>query len=395
MEYIDQDNFSDDQKWIIEMRVNERLSYRQIQAAWKAANLNSEYENISPAAIRTCFKRSALSLYWEKGKLYGNEPFLSDYDINVLQNYIKDRTKDSEPVDSFELIEEAVSIRKDRNKRAVNFLKAIKCDNIADEIEQSEINEPVRSWINKHLEDLDSKIKSARIVDNDRYYACTPDILNSYLSVIGPILTRAHPALIFGADETHLDPKIKKKFIVPNHIREFMAKREPTTIPHFSVMLCHNCLGISITPFIIIPELENCPQEAKKYIESGQLWACSSNSGWQNRNSFLIWSLNFINWLSCYRLGLDEEIRNERAVLILDGHNSRENPISLHFFTLFNIDVIILPAHTTHLLQMFDVVLARKFKKNLVINLVNCLLIVKLSIPILWPVPYVIAFSDH
>ena len=160
-------------------------------------------------------------------------------------------------------------------------------------------------------------------------------------------------------------------------------------------MLCHNCLGISITPFIIIPELENCPQEAKKYIESGQLWACSSNSGWQNRNSFLIWSLNFINWLSCYRLGLDEEIRNERAVLILDGHNSRENPISLHFFTLFNIDVIILPAHTTHLLQMFDVVLARKFKKNLVINLVNCLLIVKLSIPILWPVPYVIAFSDH
>ena len=92
-------------------------------------------------------------------------------------------------------------------------MKTIKCDNIADEIEQSEINEPVRSWINKHLEDLDSKIKSARIVDNDRYYACTPDILNSYFSVIGPILTRAHPALIFGADETHLDPKIKK-FIV-------------------------------------------------------------------------------------------------------------------------------------------------------------------------------------
>lgn len=89
MEYIDQDNFSDDQKWIIEMRVNERLSYRQIQAAWKAANLNSEYENISQAAIRTCYKRSALSLYWEKGKLYGNEPFLSDYDINVLQNTLK------------------------------------------------------------------------------------------------------------------------------------------------------------------------------------------------------------------------------------------------------------------------------------------------------------------
>ena len=74
---------------MIQNQVLYLLIQEQIQAAWKAANLNSEYENISQAAIRTCYKRSALSLYWEKGKLYGNEPFLSDYDINVLQNTLK------------------------------------------------------------------------------------------------------------------------------------------------------------------------------------------------------------------------------------------------------------------------------------------------------------------
>ena len=84
----------------------------------------------------------------------------------------------------------------------------------------------------------------------------------------------------------------------------------------------------------------------------------------KTRNSFLLWVLNFINWLSSYRLTLDESLRNKKAVLILDGHNSRQNPIALKALRNNNIEVIILPVHTTHLLQMFDVVLSRPFKKN-------------------------------
>ena len=364
MNYLDHEGFGKDQKWLLHLRVTEKLSYRQVQAAWEVAYQNTDHEFISPSAIKTCFRRSALMLYWEKGKLYGNEPFLSEYDLEQLKDYIKNRTKESEPIDSFDLLTEALFIRKERQKQAIQFLKEIKCDLIADDLEQEELEEPVRSWINSHLNELESSIKAARIVDNDRYYSCSPEILNSYFNIARPLLTKTHPALIFGGDETHLDPKIKKKYIIPNEVREFMVRSEPASIPHFSVMLANNCIGQPVPPFIIIPNLEKCPKEAEKYIETGQIWACSSESGWQNRNSFLIWTLNFINWLSCYRLQLDPEIRDQTAVLILDGHNSRENPLSLYFLKSFNIEVLILPAHTTHLLQIFDVILARKFKKK-------------------------------
>ena len=363
MNHIDQTNFSSDQKWIIHLRSVEKMTYRQIQASWLASHLGTEDEFISQSAIKTCFRRSALSLRWEKGRTYGNEPFLSEPDINELKNYISDRCNGNDPLNTNDLLSQALLIRKERQKQAVSFLNEINCTNIANDLEDDDINEPVRSWINGHLQELQASIKSAQIVDNDRYFACTPQILNSYFDVAKPLLQTTPPALIFGADEIGLEPKIKKKYVVPNEVKEFLAKNS-AQIPHFSAMLAHNCVGQSIPPFVIIPELENCPDEIKVYIKIGQIWAVSSNSGWETRNTFLIWTLNFINWLSCYRLTLDEEIRENDALLILDGHNSRENPLAIYLLKLFHINVLILPSHTTHLLQMFDVVLSHKFKKR-------------------------------
>ena len=48
----------------------------------------------------------------------------------------------------------------------------------------------------------------------------------------------------------------------------------------------------------------------------------------------------------------------------MDGHNSREKPLALYFLKSLIIEVLILPAHTMHLLQIFDVILARKLKKK-------------------------------
>ena len=107
---------------------------------------------------------------------------------------------------------------------------------------------------------------------------------------------------------------------------------------------------------MILPDLQKCPDEICKFIKNGQILACSTSSGWKNRESFLLWSINFINCLSQYRLTLDQSIRSERAVLIMDVHTSRENPLELYILKLNNIDVIIIPLRCTHLLQMFDVV---------------------------------------
>ena len=91
MDLIDQEDFSDDQKWIMHLRAEEKMTYRQIQVAWAVAHKDTEDEFISPAAIKTCIKRSALALHWQKGQTYGNEPFLSRPDISILKEYISER----------------------------------------------------------------------------------------------------------------------------------------------------------------------------------------------------------------------------------------------------------------------------------------------------------------
>lgn len=243
--------------------------------------------------------------------------------------------------------------RKKVHIAAIYFLNAIICYQIAEEMMNEDIETPVRSWINCNLEDICSKIRPARVVDYDRFFSCTTENVKAFFDTLRPCIVDKSPALIFGADELGLDPTLKKKYI----FIEFIARNAPIQIRHFTIMFSHNLIGTLIPLFVIIPNLQNCPEEIEKYINLGQIWCVSTERGWQNGESFLIWYINFINWLSNYRLTLDASISDQKALLIVDGHTSRENPISLYILKTLNIDVLVLPSHTTHLLQMFDVVI--------------------------------------
>jgi hypothetical protein len=50
------------------------------------------------------------------------------------------------------------------------------------------------------------------------------------------------------------------------------------------------------------------------------------------------------------------------CLLILDGHTSRQCPAALELLQLFHVIVLIMPSHTSHVLQMFDIELAGPLK---------------------------------
>ena len=54
--------------------------------------------------------------------------------------------------------------------------------------------------------------------------------------------------------------------------------------------------------------------------------------------------------------------RFRMALLIIDGHSSRACPLALLLLRKASIDVLILPSHTTHVLQLFDVGLVSPLK---------------------------------
>ena len=125
--------------------------------------------------------------------------------------------------------------------------------------------------------------------------------------------------------------------------------------------------------------LQSIPEELQSFAKSGSAWFASSSSAYMTRDLFLQWTILFINWLSNYRLRLDPSIRNQKALLIMDGHHSRENPVAIMLLEANNINLLILPSHVTHILQMFDVCLASPmkskfttlFQKKVIENLTN------------------------
>jgi hypothetical protein len=77
-----------------------------------------------------------------------------------------------------------------------------------------------------------------------------------------------------------------------------------------------------------------------------------------------MFAIDFCAQLSVYRLSLPPDLFEEPALLILDGHISRPNITALMVFCLFNVDVLILPGHTTHVLRPLDIVIASSLKSE-------------------------------
>ena len=359
------ENFTDEQKWILNARF-QRISYSRICQEWPFSSTDSAGTKIglTNQNIIACIRRSSLGYSWRKGMKGGSDPYLCPEDMSSLKMLIFSAARDSSPLDTSLAIEKAFELKKNRYAFALEFIIAVNAESLYSEIEEklNEEKPPVRSWINGVLEELIVSLNTVRYVDILRIISCTPESINQYLDFAFEIIQRFNKYLIFGADETMLFPSIKRKVVLPADVaHEFITSKH--TMPHFTAMCTHNLYGEHLANFIILPNLKNLPEELKEFDERGDATFASSKSGWQTRETFLYWTICFINALSIYRRKLPADISQEDALLIMDGHSSRENPFALQLLAKNHIQVLILPSHTSHLLQMFDVAMASPLKR--------------------------------
>ena len=106
--------------------------------------------------------------------------------------------------------------------------------------------------------------------------------------------------------------------------------------------------------------------------DNANYYSCSP-SGWMSEHLFNLWYIIFVSHIQCKCAKMNERERNIPFILFLKVHSSRMSPFALSFFNKFNIIVIIFPAHSTHVLQPFDVSIASSLKswyiKSLTCNL--------------------------
>lgn len=168
------------------------------------------------------------------------------------------------------------------------------------------------------------------------------------------------PKLIFNMDETMVSAKKKLKVLCP---QDLSALTESTPkCPHITACVTIGADGDVLKPMFILPNNKKNIKELGQF--SGRAYFASSESGWINKYLFMYWGLLFLAEISKYRLSLPDDLRNKRILLILDGHRSRANYFLANLFDSYGIDILILPGHTSHLLQPFDVSIASPLKSK-------------------------------
>ena len=261
------------------------------------------------------------------------------------------------------MLNKAHELKINRRDKAWKVLKILGCEREAEKTRKKEIMPPHRSWVNHILDEIDSSIEYPILLDEKRYKASTPAHVASFYTEHGEIIQNCPPELMFTADETMLDTTFLQKVIIPSNMGRYVGT-QPPEIPHTSAMCCCNVCGKAFPLFLIIMNRIHFPEELECIKHSMEFQLASNPSGWMDRWTFLLWVVAFISWFITYKDSLGPSFADKYGILILDGHLSRECHIALKLLAAFNVKMLVLPGHVTHILQMFDVSLAAPFKRK-------------------------------
>ncbi|EAX87615.1 hypothetical protein TVAG_263530 [Trichomonas vaginalis G3] len=94
----------------------------------------------------------------------------------------------------------------------------------------------------------------------------------------------------------------------------------------------------------------------------GKALLAANESGYMTKKLFLDWAKHFIAFVN---KNFGEPHLRETHYLLLDSHISRRNKKALELFREHKIELITFPAHCTHAMQPFDVVIAHSYKTKI------------------------------
>ena len=316
--------------------------------------------------VETILKRTACGRKWDPGNKGGGTTILSKLDEELFIKNVIDRAEDINCISTHAARILAYQLQKARIKKAKTILVMCKCSQLADQLK---VIVPDRSWLKKAAERMGILVVPKKTLEEVRRAGCDKRIINLFFDKHGKLMDRS-PLLIFNMDETMISSNKKFKVLCPKKYKG-LSVSEPN-YPHITACVTIGASGIFMKPMIILPNKKTL-RGIEEFIHDFHI--ASSSSGWMNKKLFTFWALCFVAETLVYRLDLPDDLREQRILLIMDGHKSRANFFVAKLFDAFGIDLLILPGHTTHLLQPFDICVASslktEYKKNLLAYVIS------------------------
>lgn len=353
-------NWTDEEKQI--------FSQQQIQICEMKRQGRSQIDieniiGVNPQAISSAICATLSGNRWEphtdKG---GVNSYIGDVDVSVFKQRINDFGLNLDCLKTIEAIEIVYELRCQRYSRA-KFIsnlvsqKSILAPRYIRCLRQLEPYFPCESWLTNFAKSVGIILKTPDSLEEARRKFCTTRIITSFFTKHGNLLRSVHAENIWNADESSSSSSKKYKVLISNkdsYAVTSVSKHEA----HMTGMYCFNAIGVKLDPFIILPNIENLPNECKDL----NAFLTSQKSGWMTSKLFTIFCIYFSAKISHYRLQLSQEISSEPTILIVDNHPSRINPFAIEVLKQNNIILLTMPPHTSHLLQPFDVTVAKSLK---------------------------------
>lgn len=320
-----------------------------------------EFAFRSKETLSRCIIRTALGYRWDTDNTNsGKTPYLSLLYEERLVGLCDQQSKAHNCLTTADVADLARLARSEMYSTARSALLARHCPRLAAKL-VDDGEEPSGKWISRFVERYELHLVNAQTMEAARRMACDRSRIREYFLRWLPLFNR-DPRLIFGADETDIKPNMRTKVVAAEGQQGHV---EGTAFQHMTAMCCHSAGGTAVPPLIVLPGLKKMPKELAGPALAGpnQAWYCSTVNGWMTEGTFYCWVLLFCAWSSQYRATvLPQNLKAENILLVIDGHTSRRCPWAIPMLMFHNITVLILPAHTTHLLQAFDVGLAAALK---------------------------------
>ena len=338
---------------------NNLLSYVQVEILLEKISgltyteIQNKFNIRTRVTVERILKRTACGKYWGFNMNGGGDQILSALDEQLFKQSVEEKANDINCISTYVAKLLIHNLQKSRIDKAKHILDICKCYQLANKLK---IVAPDPTWLKKAAIRIGIKIMPREELERARRYGCDESIINSFFDLHSNLMNR-NPLLIFNMDETMVSSK--KKFKVLCGKQQHGLVMSDKVFPHMTACITIGACGHVMKPLFILPNKKKI--DGLEEFEMDAYFA-SSISGWMNKRLFTYWAFCFLAEVSLYRLRLPPLLRNQRILLILDGHKSRANFFVAKLFNHFGIDILILPGHTSHLLQPFDVAVASSLK---------------------------------
>ena len=319
-------------------------------------------------AVATCIRRTLAGNKWSPGMGPGGSSYLSDIDSIIFVKTIETQGADLNCLKTAQAMSVAYGLRTARVARANELVTQMKLvprkgkngedGGIQRTLRSLEEYVPSTSWLHEFCSRNDIRIKNPETLEQARRTFCNSAAIRAFFRNNSEAF-RKDPRLLFNADETSSASSKKFKVLCSALGRPITPDEDHEE--HYTGIFPFNAAGEKLKATIIIPGIKNFPDE----LQGIDCHLFSQANGWMTTYLFGMFCINFSHDVSVYRLSLPKELRSEEVILIVDCHPSRINSFAVEYLHKQNIRLITLPAHTTHVLQPFDVVVARSLKSSI------------------------------